>query len=397
MNYNFSNRIAAVQPSAIREILKSTADPNVIPFAAGNPAPEAFPVKAIENIISIIMADSPIPALQYSISEGYPPLREAAKAFATAREPGIMGQDNSLVIVSGAQQGIELTTKCLVNEGDVVLSENPSFVSSLNTFRSYGATLVGVPMEDDGISLTALEAAITSNQKVKLLYTIPNFQNPSGRTMSAQKRRSVYELCKRHGIIILEDNPYGDLRFGGTHIPAIKTLDTEGLVVYVGSFSKIIAPGLRTGYVIASNGMMQKLVVAKQCSDVHTNVLAQMVCERFLVTSNIGSHLFNLQKIYDAKAELMMNSLGEACGDNLRWVAPQGGLFLWCELTERVEMQAFCRASAAAGVAVVPGNAFLTDENAPSRCFRVNFSTPTNAQIIKGSEIIGAVLKDILR
>ncbi|MEG1687352.1 MAG: PLP-dependent aminotransferase family protein, partial [Angelakisella sp.] len=183
MNYEFSRRIAAVQPSAIREILKSTADPNVISFAAGNPAPEAFPVKAIENIISIIMGDSAIAALQYSVSEGYPALREATRSFALSREHGVATSDDDLMIVSGAQQGIELTIKSLVNEGDTVLCESLSFVSALNTIRSYGANLVGVPLQSDGIDVDALEQAIVTNKNVKLLYTIPNFNNPTGITM----------------------------------------------------------------------------------------------------------------------------------------------------------------------------------------------------------------------
>lgn len=397
MNYTFSDRIAAVQPSAIREMLKCTADPNIIPFAAGNPAAEAFPVKSIENIMAIIMEDSPIAALQYSLSEGYPALREAAKAFVAAREPGVDLQSNDLIIVSGAQQGIDLTIKSLINEGDVVLSETPSFVSALNTIRSYGAKLVGVPMDNDGLNLEALEAAIAANKRVKLLYTIPNFQNPTGITMSAAKRQAVYDICRRHGILILEDNPYGDLRFSGHAVPAIKTLDTEGIVLYVGTFSKIISPGLRVGYLMANKGLMPKLVVAKQCSDVHTNILAQMVCERFLVTSNVASHLYNLQKIYDGRATLMVNSLTETCGERLSWSVPEGGLFLWCNLPPQVQLTAFCKATAAAGVAVVPGSAFLTDESAPCHSFRANYSTPTSDQIIRGTAIIGNVLREMMK
>ncbi|MEG2073958.1 MAG: PLP-dependent aminotransferase family protein [Angelakisella sp.] len=397
MIYNFSNRIAAVQPSAIREILKSTSDPNVISFAAGNPAPEAFPVKSIENIIAIIMGDTPVAALQYSVSEGYAPLREAARSFACTREQNLAGGDDSLIIVSGAQQGIDLTIKCLINEGDTVLSETPSFVSALNTIRSYGANLVGIPMDSDGIDLALLEKALCEQPNVKLLYTIPNFQNPTGITMSPERRKAVYELCRSHGVMILEDNPYGDLCFSGKHPAAIKALDTEGIVIYVGTFSKIIAPGLRVGYVIANKDFMPKLVVAKQCSDVHTNILAQMVCERFLMSCNMNSHLFNLQKIYDAKAELMINSLSASCGKLLSWNVPAGGLFLWCTLPEGVDMTGFCKASAAAGVAVVPGSAFLTDEHAPCQSFRINYSTPSNEQIVRGAGLLGDALKDFVR
>lgn len=393
MNYKFSDRISTVQPSVIREILKSTADPNVIPFAAGNPSPEAFPAKQIENISAIVLKDNPISALQYSISEGYPALRTAIKAYTEGREEGLNHENDDILIVSGGQQGIDLTTKCLVNEGDVVLVERPTFANAINTFRTHGAHLVGVSMDEDGINLESLEAAIKSNKNIKILYTIPNFQNPTGITMSLEKRKAVYDICRTNGIVILEDNPYGDLRYDGDYVPAIKTLDTDGIVAYVGSFSKVIAPGIRIGYVVAHKNLMPKLVVAKQCSDVHSNILAQIICERFLSTSNIKSHLHNLQMLYTAKMNLMMENLQINCGDKLTWETPSGGLFLWCTLPQHIDMLAFCKAAAEAGVAVVPGNAFYVDEHATCHSFRVNFSTPTNQQIIRGAEIICEVLK----
>ena len=397
MTYAFSDRMASLQPSAIREILKNTSSPDVIPFAAGNPAPEAFPLKEIENITRIIMGDNPVAALQYSVSEGYPALRDAAFSFAEKREPGIRKPGDTILIVSGAQQGIELAAKCLINEGDTVLSEDPSFVGALNALRSYHPNLVGVPMEEDGMNLDALEKAMQTQPNVKLLYIIPNFQNPTGITTNLEKRKAIYELCKRYGVMILEDNPYGDLRFDGSYIPAIKTMDTEGLVIYVGSFSKIISPGLRVGYVIANSDFMAKMVVAKQCSDVHTNILAQMVCERFLISCNMNSHLLGLQKIYKSNAALLIKCLEEHTAGRLTWRAPQGGMFIWCTLPEGSDMVAFCKKAAEAKVAVVPGSAFLTDPSEPCRSFRMNYSTPSNKQIISGCEIMGGVLKDFLR
>ena len=397
MDYSFSDRISSLQPSAIREILKNTADPNIIPFAAGNPSPEAFPVKEIENIIGILMGDNPIACLQYSISEGYPALREACANFANSREPGLVHEGDSTLIISGAQQGIEMAAKCLINEGDTILCEDPSFIGALNALRSFNPNLVGIPMERDGINVDKLEEAIKANSNVKMLYLIPNFQNPTGVTMSLEKRKAVYQLAKKYGIIILEDNPYGDLRFSGEHIPAIKTLDAEGLVVYVGSFSKIISPGMRVGYVIANSAIMAKLVVAKQCSDVHTAILNQMICERFLASCNMNAHLANLQRIYKAKSNLLLKSLEEAVGDKLTWNQPQGGLFVWCTLPDGVDMPAFCGAAAQAGVAVVPGSAFLVKLGAPCQSFRVNFSTPTNKQLTDGAEILGRVLHDFVR
>ncbi len=397
MNYNFSHRISSLQPSAIREILKNTADPHVIPFAAGNPSPEAFPVKEIENILGILMGDNPIACLQYSVSEGYPALRDACASFAASREPGLVHEEDATLVVSGAQQGIELAAKCLINEGDTILCEDPSFVGALNALRSFNPNLVGIPMEKDGIDVAKLEEAMKSNPNVRMLYLIPNFQNPTGITMSAEKRQAVYELAKRYGVIILEDNPYGDLRFDGKHVPAIKTLDTEGLVVYVGTFSKIISPGLRVGYVIANKALMSKLVVAKQCSDVHTAILNQMVCERFLASCNMNAHLSNLQRIYRAKSSLLLKAMEEAVGDKLTWNQPEGGLFVWYTLPDGVDMPQFCTAAAQAGVAVVPGSAFLTRLGDPCQSFRVNFSTPTNKQLTDGAEILGRVLRDFIR
>lgn len=397
MKFSISDRMAAMQPSAIREILKNTTNPDVIPFAAGNPSSEAFPVKELENITRIIFGGQPIAALQYSVSEGDPHLRKSVRQFATGREPGLMKDYDDLIIVSGAQQGIDLVAKCLLNEGDVVLCEDPSFVGALNTLRSYNPKLVGVPMEADGISLDALEQALRTQPQVKLLYLIPNFQNPSGITMSLAKRKAVYELAKTYGVVILEDNPYGDLRFEGTHIPAIKTLDTEGLVVYCGTFSKIISPGLRVGYVIAHRDLMTKVVVAKQCNDVHTAILSQMLCDQYLSSCNMDAHLGNLQKIYRAKSTLMLDAMDEAFGEKVQYQRPEGGLFVWCTLPREVEMLAFVQAALAQKVAVVPGSAFLADPKAPSWSFRMNFSTPTNKQITDGVEILGQVLRDFIR
>lgn len=397
MKFNISDRMAAMQPSAIREILKNTTNPDVIPFAAGNPSADAFPVKELENITRIIFGGQPIAALQYSVSEGDPHLRKSVAQFVESREPGLMKDHDQILITTGAQQGIDLTAKCLLNEGDVVLCENPSFVGALNTLRSYNPKLVGIPMEEDGINLAALEQALQTQQRVKLLYLIPNFQNPTGITMSLQKRKAVYQLAKTYGVLILEDNPYGDLRFEGEHIPAIKTLDTEGLVVYCGSFSKIISPGLRVAYTIAHQELMTKLVVAKQCNDVHTSTLSQMLCDQYLSSCNMDAHLANLQKIYRAKSSLMLDAMEEAFGDKISYLRPQGGLFVWCTLPQGVDMLAFIQAALAQKVAVVPGSAFLTDPSAPCSSFRMNFSTPTNKQITDGIEILGQVLRDFVR
>ncbi|MBQ7521766.1 MAG: PLP-dependent aminotransferase family protein, partial [Clostridia bacterium] len=281
MEYIFSNRVNSLKPSAIREIFKYAADPEVVSLSAGNPAPDAFPCKAVAEISAEIFSKRPIDALQYSVTEGYVPLRNHLKQY--MKEKYHIGTEtDDLIITSGAQQIMDLATKSLCNEGDVVITEAPSFIGSLNTFRSYNAKLVGIPMESDGINTDILEEKLQSEKNVKFIYLIPNFQNPSGVTMSFEKRKKVYELAKKYGVLILEDNPYGDLRYYGEDIPSIKSLDTDGIVIYSGSFSKVLSPGIRVGYCVAPSPIIQKMVVCKQGEDVHTNIWSQMVAYEFM-------------------------------------------------------------------------------------------------------------------
>lgn len=284
MNYTFAEQVENLKPSAIREILKYSSDPSVIPFSAGNPAPEAFPTEAVREITARIMSEQPIDALQYSLTEGYPALREHLSGYMKKKHN--VGRDfDTLLITSGAQQVMGLAVKALCNKGDVVLCEAPSFIGSLNAFRSLGARLVGVPMDEDGINLEALENAMKTEKNIRFLYTIPNFQNPSGITMSLEKRKAVYALAKKYEVLILEDNPYGDLRYEGEYVPAIKSMDEDGLVLYAGSFSKVLSPGLRVGYAIGPAPVVQKMIVCKQGEDVHTSILAQMICHEFMTST----------------------------------------------------------------------------------------------------------------
>lgn len=392
MEFKFADRMGNLKASAIREILKSTADPEVISFAAGNPAPEAFPEEAIRKISAEILEKNPIGALQYSISEGYLPLRENIKKVMLSQED-IVREEDDLIIVSGAQQGIELTCKVLCNPGDTVICENPSFIGSLNAFKSYGVNLVGVELEEGGISLTGLEDALKENQNVKMIYLIPNFQNPSGLTMSLEKRKAVLELAKKYGVIIVEDNPYGDLRFAGEPVQSIKSLDQDHLVVYCGSFSKVLSPGLRVGFVVAHAEFLQKLVICKQCSDVHTNIFAQMICNEFLTQYDFNEHIAGLRKIYRHKCDLMLEGVRNCFRSDIAYTEPEGGLFLWCTLPEGMDMMAFCAAAAQNKVAVVPGIAFLPSEAYHTQSFRMNYSTPTDEAIVKGVEILGEFSK----
>ena len=391
----FSDRVSSLQPSAIREILKFTADPSVISFAAGNPAPEAFPVDVISKISADIFAEEPINALQYSITEGYTPLRDWLKDDLTKK--GMFGENDNVIITSGAQQAIETVAKILCNEGDVIICEDPAFIGSLNAFRSYGVKLVGVPMDNDGMIIDQLDAALAANPTTKFIYTIPNFQNPTGKTTTLERRKQILELAKKHGVYIVEDNPYGALRFSGKDVPCIKELDKDGYVLYCGSFSKVLAPGLRVGYLCGASDVLAKAVVGLQTSTVHTNIWAQMVTYRFLKEVDFDAHLSRLRKIYKHKCNLMLNGLKANLPDFIKLTNPEGGLFIWATLPEKYDMNNFCTEVVKRKVALVPGNAFSTDESAVSHCFRMNFSTPKDLQIVEGVQILGKAAKELLK
>ncbi len=395
MEYIFSDKVNTLRASAIREILKFTADPEVISFAAGNPAPEAFPKEAIAEISADLLKNDPILALQYSVTEGYTPLREFLKGW--MKEKGCFHPEfDDLIITSGGQQANELSCKVLLNEGDTLLCESPSFIGSLNAFRSYNVNLKGIEMEDDGINLEALENVLKTDKKVKLLYLIPNFQNPTGRTMSLEKRKAVYELAQKYNFIILEDDPYGELRFAGTNLPTIKSLDTDGRVIYSSTFSKLISSGFRTGYVSAPSEIIQKIVVCKQVSDVHSNIWAQVVSHRFMTTVDREAHFNKLRDIYREKCELMCSYIDNGFSKKISYIKPEGGLFIWCTLPDDADMNEFCRRAVQEyKIAVVPGNSFNINENDPSHSFRLNYSTPTNDNIKKGMEILSRMTREM--
>ncbi len=396
MQYQFAKNVDDLQPSAIREILKFTGMPGVISFAAGSPAPEAFPVDSIQEISKELLEKEPALALQYNITEGYPKLREQLKAWMREKQCFNESMDE-LITTSGAQQANELSCKVLLDRGDTLFCEAPSFIGSLNAFRSYGVNLVGVPLEKDGMDLAALEKAIQQNPNPKMVYVIPNFQNPTGRVMSLEKRKGLYKLACQYNLIILEDNPYGDLRFAGKNVPSIKSLDTEGRVIYTGSFSKILAPGLRVGYVSAPKEIVSKITVCKQVSDVHTNIWAQAVCSEFLERTDMTPYLKKLQAVYRRKCHLMTDGIQQHFSSKVTYEMPEGGLFLWCTLPEDCDMPAFCKKAVEEyAVAVVPGNAFLVDESAKTSSFRLNYSTPSDDQIVQGIEILGKMTKEIL-
>ncbi len=396
MDYVFTPAADKLKPSAIREILKLSSAPDIIPFSAGNPSPEAFPKEVVAQITAEIMAENPIGALQYSVTEGYTPLRDYLKKY--MKEKYNIGTDeDDLIITCGAQQVMSLSATSLAGEGDTILCESPSFVGSLNALKLTGAKLVGIPMESDGMSISALEKAIEENVNIRLLYVIPNFQNPTGITTSLEKRKAIYEIAKKNNILIIEDNPYGELYFNEAPPVSIKSMDTDGIVIYAGSFSKVLAPGLRVGWCIAPKTLIAKFTAIKQTQDVHSNILAQMLAYKFITEHDFEGHLQYLREIYTKKANFFMSLMDKHIAPEITYQKPTGGLFVWCKLPDGVDMPTFCTRSVKEfKTAVVPGSAF---DIAPceNQYFRINYSTPTNEQIEKGMAYLEALKKDVLK
>ena len=403
MTYQFSDKIAALKPSAIREILKAPKDADTISLAAGNPAPETFPVADLARFAAEIFAHDSTTALQYGATDGYEPLRRVV----AERQKTVWGIGKSVaegdsfndttIIVSGGNQGIELAAKVFCNEGDTVICENPTFIGGLNAFRSCGYNTVGVPIEEDGMNVEALEETIKATPNAKLLYIIPTFQNPAGITTSLEKRKAIYEVCKKYGLMILEDNPYGELRFAGEEIPTIKSFDTEGLVIYCSSFSKILSAGMRVGFVVAPEAVAAKMVVAKQSEDVHTNQFFQMLCYKFMTECDPDAHIAMIREVYGRKCRLMLDCLERELPPSVTFTRPEGGLFIWVTLPDGVDATAFLKACMAEKLMIVPGATFNCDVTEGSMSFRLNYSTPSDEQITEGIARLGKVARAFVK
>lgn len=396
MEFRYSDKVLGMRPSIIRELLKQMSDPSLISFAGGNPAADSFPVADIRAFSDKLLETDPVGMLQYSVTEGYGPLRQACRDFANRKWP-VVKKSDEVIITSGSQQVIEFMAKLLCNEGDVVAVEEPAFLGAYNSMRSFGAVLRGVPLQPDGVDLEALEAAFAAEPKPKFFYCIPNFQNPTGYTTSAAKRKAIYELAVKYGVPVLEDDPYGALRISGEDVPPIKHFDETGAVVYAGSFSKILCPGMRLAYCAGQPEFITKMVTAKQGSDVHTNVWAQRVCERMLRETDMNAHIARLQAIYREKANHMMAQLDEKLSGAVSYVRPEGGMFIWAKLPDEAPAGEFARRCLEKKLAVVPGSAFYTDSAVDQPFVRLNFSTPTKEQIDRGVAVMAEVLAEMTK
>ncbi len=394
MEYKISENVKNVKPSAIREIFKVLSVPGLISFAAGNPSPESFPVEQMRLLADKIFSTQAAAALQYGTTEGYTPLRNQVKMRLGKRFSSFTDNDE-LIITTGGQQGIDLCARAMLDPGDVVLCESPTFIGALNAFRLCGAKTVGVDLELDGISIEKLEKAMKETPRVKLLYLIPTFQNPSGITTSLEKRKVIYNLAKKYGVVILEDNPYGELRFSGEEVPTIKSIDTEGLVMYCSSFSKILSSGMRVGFLCGPKTLIDRCVVIKQGNDVHTNLFFQMLVNEYLESYDIDSHIENIKSLYRRKCSLMLAGLENGLDPSINFTRPEGGLFVWVTLPNGDSGEVF-RACIDKNIAVVDGKTFLPSP-APCSSVRLNYSTPADEQIKDGIQIFCSAVNDYIR
>ncbi len=393
MSIKFATRMNNIKGSAIRELLKLTEEPDIISFAGGLPAPELFPIKELEKIVVNVLEEDGRAALQYSTTEGYLPLRE--KIVQRMKKVMVECKADDILITSGSQQGLEFSGRVFVNEGDVIICESPSYLGALNAFKAYQPKFVEITMDDNGMIIEELEKALEQNSNVKFIYTIPDFQNPSGRTMSLERRKKLLELAYKYNVPIVEDNPYGELRFEGEILPAIKSFDTKGLVIHLGTFSKTFCPGLRIGWVIASPEILQKYIVSKQGADLQSSTIAQRDINKFLDVYDIDKHIENLIKVYRKRRDLMLDTMEKEFPAGVTFTRPQGGLFTWVTFPEYLDAADIMKKSLEEKVAFVPGQSFFPNGQYKNHG-RFNYSNMPEDKIVEGIKRLGKVLKTLV-
>lgn len=401
-DHRFAQRTQAMTSSVIREILKITARPDVISFAGGLPAPEIFPVKEFAKACDVVLSEKPAEALQYGITEGYQPLREFL-AEKTVRE-GVAVTAENVMITSGSQQALDLIGKILINPGDKILVELPTYLGALQAWSAYGAEYIAVPADEDGMRTDGLEAALRAGPK--LIYVLPNFQNPTGVTLSLERRKRLVELADKYGVPIVEDDPYGKLRFEGRDIPPVITLDAQlrgscagcytGNVIYMSTFSKILAPGLRLAWVVAPPEVIFRMAQAKQGADLHTATFTQMVAYQVAFDGFLDRHLDVIRRVYHQRRDIMLESMQSTFPEGVHWTRPQGGLFLWVTLPMGMDATKILPAAVENKVAFVPGSPFFPTGGGENT-LRMNYSNATNQGIREGMARLGKTLKQFIK
>jgi len=387
MNIEFAKRFDGITGSEIRKIFALLTDPEMISLAGGNPSPKSFPAKEVKEITAELMDELSSVALQYGNTPGIAPLLGYLKENdADAKEY------DDVLVLSGSSQGIDFASRTLLDPGDSIIVESPSFLGALQTFMVAQADIHTIDMEDDGVDLNKLEDEI-KKCKPKFFYIIPTFQNPSGKTTSGEKRRAVYDICKKYGVLILEDDPYKALRFDGEDICSIKSFDTEGIVMKLMSYSKTISPGLRVGGVTAHKDIIQKFNLCKQGADVHTSNLSQFIVYKYIEKGYFEPHIKEICAMYKKQRDVMMDAIEAYFPKDVKVQKPMGGLFVWGELPLGMDARDIFNKCVERKVAFVPGGPFFA-ANPKANTFRLNFSMPTEENIIKGVEKIGSVIKE---
>lgn len=385
----FAKRLDNVSGSAIRAIFALLGQPGMISFAGGNPSPDCFPSEEVADIAAKLIREQGSTILQYGGTPGIMELKQTVLDMVKAK--GIEATPEQVIITSGSTQGIGLAAKTLVNPGDVILAEAPTFIGAIQTFLTYQADIKGVKMDEQGMDIDALEEAIIEH-KPKFVYTIPTFQNPTGRTMSLERRKRMIEVCEKYGVLILEDDPYCDLRYSGDAVPPIKSFDKNNTVIYLASFSKIISPGLRVGAAIADERIIAKYNVAKQGEDLHTSNLSQEIVTQYIASGKLPAHIDNIRAVYKEKRDAMLDKL-KSFPENITYTVPDGGLFIWMELPEGTDAMPIFEKGVEEKVAFVPGTHFFADGSSKNT-MRLNFSMASLEQIDKGMDILKKVVKE---
>lgn len=385
----FAKRMESLKASEIREILKLIENPEIISFAGGLPAPELFPVEEMKEVSRAVLNEDGKKALQYSSTEGYLPLRD--KIAKRMKEVGVVTTAENILITSGSQQGLDLSGKVFLNEGDVVVCESPSYLGAINAFKAYSPKFVEIDTDDEGMDMDALEKVLKETDHIKMIYVIPDFQNPSGRTWSIERRKRLIELANEYDLPVIEDNPYGELRFEGERPPAIKAYDTQERVIYLGTFSKIFCPGLRIGWTLGDGEALQKYIYVKQGADLHTSTLTQREINKFMDLYSIDEHIEKIKTVYRKRRNVMMEAIKNHFPKTVKYTYPEGGLFTWCELPEGMDSKEIFKKSIEENVAFVPGGSFYPN-GGKENTFRLNYSMMSEEKIQEGIERLGKVL-----
>lgn len=391
----YSKAVSGLEGNIIRELTKRCANPGYISFAGGNPSPDTFPADELKEIAEEVLTNpaSRIAALQYGASDGYIKLREYV--VECMEQKGIKAGVENVAITTGSQQSLDTISKAILNPGDRVLVENPTYVAALKIFGIYQADICAVESDDEGMIPESLEERLLE-APAKLLYIIPNFQNPTGVTLPLERRKRIMEIAQRHNIIVIEDDPYGELRYSGEPQPALKTMDTHSQVVYLGSFSKVIAPGMRVAYLVAPVEITQKIVLCKQNNDMHTCGLAQVMIYEYCRRGLLAPHIEVCRKLYRQKRDLMLSLLEQHFPEEMTWTRPEGGLFLWARLPEGIaSMDLVNYTLDKAKIAFIPGESFFACGGGENT-MRLNFSLASPEIMESGLKKLGEMIKEYL-